>query len=112
MKKPTSSVLYVWNRKTEPNRTQTEKTKKNRGKPVWTGFCPNKLNRNETSRFKRVSVFFLIRFGYFFFDKNWSEPKIRYKHWINKLHTRINNHFEKLILNYKKKKSKNNIDMI
>ena len=54
--------------------------KKNRAKPVRTGFCPKKPNRTETGRLELVSVFFFkkIRFGCFFFyiktepNRKWS----------------------------------------
>jgi hypothetical protein len=50
-----------WIEKTEPNwkkPSQIKKNRKNRAKPVWTSFCPKKLNRTETGRFEPVSVFF------------------------------------------------------
>jgi hypothetical protein len=74
--------------KTEPNRIQTEKNRakpektepnqKNQAKPVWTGFCPKKMNRTETDRFEPVSVWFQFFFVWllFFFDKNRIEPKM------------------------------------
>ena len=87
MKKPAGSVRFGFykqkTKKTEPNWTETETDKKpeknpsqtepnrkkpsqNRAKPVWTGFCPKKPNRTETSRFDPVSV----RFRFFFQKKN------------------------------------------
>ena len=44
--------------KTEPKPRKTSQNRKNRAKPVWTGFCPKKPNRTETGRFDPVSVFF------------------------------------------------------
>jgi len=84
LKKPTGSVWFRFYKlkteKTEPNRTQTEPNRKNQLKPVWTNFCPKKPNRTETSRFESVSIRFRFlkknQFGYFFFYKNQTEPKI------------------------------------
>ena len=79
LKKPTGSVRFRFFKpgtgKTEPNpkkpeknRAKTEPNRKNRAKPVWTGFFSKKPNRTETGRFEPVSVFLKkkIRFGYFF----------------------------------------------
>jgi hypothetical protein len=62
--------------KTEPNpnRKKTKPNRKNRVKPVWTGFCPKKLNQIKTDRFEPVLVFFFLnRFGYFFSIKTESK---------------------------------------
>jgi hypothetical protein len=70
-----------WNKPSHwKNRARPEKTERNRKnwvKPVWTSFCPKKLNRaepnrTETSRFEPVSVFFFEKnFSLIiFFDKN------------------------------------------
>jgi hypothetical protein len=62
------------NKKIEkPEKKKT--VKKNRVKPVRTGFCPKKPNRTETGRLELVSVFFLKKFGlvvFFFYIK--TEP--------------------------------------
>ena len=57
--------------KTGPKPRKQSQNRKNRAKPVWTGFCPKKPNRN--GRFDPVSVRFRFffqkkkfRFGYFF----------------------------------------------
>ena len=64
---------------TEPKPRKPSQNRKNRAKPVWTGFCLKKPNRTETGRFDPVSVFFFKKknFGLvIFFDKNRIEPKI------------------------------------
>jgi hypothetical protein len=57
--------IVVHNRGEQKNwKTGKKKTvKKNRVKPVRTGFCPKKPNRTETGRLELVSVFFLKKFG-------------------------------------------------
>jgi hypothetical protein len=65
------------------NRTQTQKKQK---KPSQTGFCPKKLNRNRSVwtgfGFKKN------QFGYFFFYKNQTKPKIITSSiWCKKLYT-------------------------
>jgi len=66
-------------RKTEPKPRKPSQNRKNRAKPVWTGFCPKKPNWTETGRFDPVSVFFFKKKNFSlvtFFDKNWIKPKI------------------------------------
>jgi hypothetical protein len=82
LKKPTGSVRFRFYKpkteKTEPNRTQTEKTRK-KTEPNWYEqvFVLKKLNRTETGRFEPVLVFFLKIFGLVtFFYKNRTEPKM------------------------------------
>jgi hypothetical protein len=89
LKKPTCSVRFRFykpktektepnpNRKTnEPNREKTEPNRKNRVKPVWTGFCPKKPNQNRPVWTGFGFLYKKIRFGYFFFYKNRTEPKM------------------------------------
>jgi len=60
---------------TKPKPKKTEPNRKNRAKPVWTGFCPKKPNRNR-SVWTGFGSFFL-NFGLVsFFDKNRTEPKM------------------------------------
>jgi hypothetical protein len=55
-------IVVQVNKKIEkPEKKKT--VKKNRVKPVRTGFCPKKPNRTETGRLELVSVFFLKKFG-------------------------------------------------
>jgi hypothetical protein len=65
-------------KKIEPNPKKTEPSRKNRAKPVRTGFCSKKPNRNRSVwiSFGSVLVFF-FKFGLIiFFDKNRTKPKI------------------------------------
>jgi hypothetical protein len=73
LKKQAGSVRFRFYKskteKTEPNRTQTKKTEpnrqktepkwKNRAKPVWTGFCPEKIEPKPVGLHR-------FSFGYFF----------------------------------------------
>jgi len=90
LKKQAGSVRFRFYKqkteKTEPKPKKPEKNwskpSQNWAKPVWTYFFPkNKPNLTETGRFNPISVrfwFFLkkIQFGYFFFDKKRTKPKM------------------------------------
>ena len=86
MKKPAGSIRFRFRfykletKKTEPNRTQTEK---NRVKQKKTNpnqkTEPNWKNRAETGRFEPVSVFFKKFLFSFFFYKNRIENNYPYK---------------------------------
>jgi hypothetical protein len=57
-------------KKTEPKPSQTritEPNRKNKAKPVWTGFCPKNPNRTKP---KSIGLN-RFRFGFGFFKKNW-----------------------------------------
>jgi hypothetical protein len=82
LKKPASLVrFWFYKQKTKPNlnrakQKKTESNRKNRAKPVWTGFCPNKPNQTETGYFDPFR-FFLNNFCLvIFFYKNRIEQKI------------------------------------